>query len=147
MTEWLPGYGPTYPLTIGLYWFVLRNPLAMAQAQADALAVWFRRTAAARTVVGGKQVGALSAGKRTRMLYSDAADSADRLPPDDERLGRLTNARRFSDFYGELLFVGGGPAIHKAKLDSVERVDATGQRVLEAVIVAALSESAPGDIS
>ena len=119
----------------------------MAQAQADALAVWFRRTAAARTVVGGKKVGALALGTRTRMLYAEAAISADHLRPDDERLGRLTTAHRFSDFYGELLFVGGGPAVHKAKLDSVDRLDATGQRVLEAVIVAALSESAPGDVA
>jgi hypothetical protein len=117
----------------------------MAQAQADALAVWFRRTAAARAVVGGQQAGGLALGKRTRTLYADAADSADHLPPDDERLGRLTTARRFSDFYGELLFVGGGPAVHQAKVDSVDRLDATGARVLDAVIIAALSESAPGD--
>lgn len=117
----------------------------MVQAQADALASWFRRTAGARTVVGGKSVGRLTLGERTRTLYSDAADSADLLLPDDERLVRLAHARRFSDFYGELMFVGGGPAIHQAKLDSVDRQDATGQQVLEAVIVAALSESAPGE--
>jgi hypothetical protein len=117
----------------------------MAQAQADALAVWFRRSAGARAPGSGKQGGPLTLGKRTRTLYCDAADSADRLQPDDERLGRLAHARRFSDFYGELLFIGGGPAIERAKLDSVDRQDATGQEVLEAVIVAALSESAPGD--
>jgi hypothetical protein len=117
----------------------------MAQAQADALASWFRRTAAARTVVAGENVGPLTLGERTRTLYSDAADSADLLLPDDERLRRLEHARRFSDFYGELLFVGGGPAVRQAKLDSVDRQDATGQQVLEAVIVAALSEQAPGE--
>jgi hypothetical protein len=116
----------------------------MAQAQADALAVWFRRTAGARAAVSGKQVGTLSLGKRTRGLLSDAADSADHLLPGDERLGRLANARRFADFYGELLFVGGGPAVQNARLDSVDRLDATGEQVLDAVIVAALSESAPG---
>ena len=117
----------------------------MAQAQADALALWFRRTAAGSTGTSGAKAGALSGGKRTRMLYSDAADSAARLLPDDERLGLLAHARRFSDFYGELQFVGGGPAVQHAKLDSVDRQDATGPQVLEAVIVAALSESAPGD--
>jgi hypothetical protein len=117
----------------------------MAQAEVDALAMWFRRTAGARAAAGGKQVGALTLGPRTRTLFADAADSADHLRPDDERLGRLAHARRFSDFYGELLFVGGGPAIRRAKVDSVDRQDATGDQVLEAVIVAALSESAPGD--
>lgn len=117
----------------------------MVQAQAAALASWFRRTAGARTVVGDKGVGPLTLGERTRTLYCDAADSADRLLPDDERLVRLEHARRFSDFYGELLFVGGGAAVQQAKLDSVDRQDATGQQVLEAVIVAALSENAPGE--
>jgi hypothetical protein len=117
----------------------------MAQAQADALAIWFRRNAGARAPASGNLVGALTLEKRTRTLFCDAADSADRLRPDDERLGHLAHARRFSDFYGELLFIGGGPAIQRAKLDSVDREDATGQQVLEAVIVAALSESAPGD--
>jgi hypothetical protein len=119
----------------------------MAQAQAAALALWFRRTAGARTVAGGAKGGVRSLGTRTRMLFCDAADSADRLLPDDERLDRLAHAKRFADFYGELQFVGGGPAIQSAKVDSVDRQDATGLQVLEAVIVAALSESAPGDVA
>jgi hypothetical protein len=73
----------------------------------------------------------------------DASNSAAQLIPDDERLVRLKAARRFSDFYGEVLFVGGGPAVHDAKRRAIEDVDANGQKVLQAVIAAALSEPAP----
>jgi hypothetical protein len=65
------------------------------------------------------------------------------MTPDDDLLGRLADARRFTDFYGEVLFVGGGSAIHDAKQQSTAPKDATGQCVLAAVIAAALSEVAP----
>jgi hypothetical protein len=116
----------------------------MAQAQADALALWFRRTAAGRTT-GSGMISKPTHGERAATLLCAAADSAERLQPDDERLDRLAHAMRFSDFYGELQFVGGGSAVRNAKADSVGRDGATGQQVLEAVIVAALSEDAPGE--
>jgi hypothetical protein len=81
--------------------------------------------------------------RRYRRLLGQAADSADHLMADDERIVRLDAAQRFTDFYGELLFVGGGPAIHNAKLASLGDADATGHTVLQAVITAALSEAAP----
>jgi hypothetical protein len=66
------------------------------------------------------------------------------LSTDDDRLVRLDAAQRFTEFYGQLLFVGGGPAIHNAKLAFIGKPEATGHTVLQAVITAALSESAPG---
>jgi hypothetical protein len=103
------------------------------------LAWWFRQAAAETPRSGGH----LSSVRRYRRLLGDAADSADHLTADDERLVHLGRARRFTDFYGELLFVGGGPAIHDARLASIGDTQATGHTVLQAVITAALSETAP----
>jgi hypothetical protein len=111
------------------------------QSEADALALWFRQTAAER-VGKGKLAKTASPGRYGRLL-GDAADSAADLMPGDERLVRLRAAQRFADFYGEVLFVGGGPAIQDAKWESIGDMQASGQKVLQAVITAALSEPAP----
>ncbi len=113
----------------------------MAQSEADALALWFRQTAAQQ--IGSRGLLHTSS-LRYRRLLGEAADSAGHLMADDERLVRLDAAQRFTEFYGELLFLGGGPAIHDAKVASIGDGEATGHTVLEAVITAALSESAPG---
>jgi hypothetical protein len=111
----------------------------MGHSEADALALWFRQTAAEKS--GSR--GPASSVSRYRRLLGEAADSADHLMVDDERLVRLDAAQRFTDFYGELLFVGGGRAIHDARLASTGDAEATGHTVLQAVITAALSETAP----
>lgn len=80
---------------------------------------------------------------RAAKLMRDAADIAERLAPDDERIVRLIDAGRFSEFFGEVLFLGGGTAVQDARSESVSRADATGQTVLAAVILAALRERAP----
>ena len=101
--------------------------------------MWFRQAAAEKLVGGGHTFSV----RRYRRLLGEAAHSADHLMADDDRLVCLGAAHRFTDFYGELLFVGGGPAIHIAKRASIGEADATGHTVLQAVITAALSESAP----
>lgn len=116
----------------------------MPHTEAVALGTWFRRTAAARS--GGQEIKGWTSARRYRTLLRDAANRADHLRPDDERLASLIEAHRFDDFYGEVMFIGGGPAVHNAKLESVQRGDDDGQKLLDAVIVAALSESAPGDL-
>jgi hypothetical protein len=93
--------------------------------------------------MGAPSHRARSAAKRYRRLLREAADTADHMMPDDDVLVRLADARRFTDFYGELLFVGGGPAVHNAKWESTATNDATGKNVLAAVIAAALSEAPP----
>jgi hypothetical protein len=113
----------------------------VAQSEADALALWFRQVATER--LGKGKFPRRSSADRHRRLLGDAALSAAQLIPDDERLVRLRDAQRFSDFYGEVLFVGGGPAVHDAKCNSTGDTDANGQKVLQAVITAALSEPAP----
>jgi uncharacterized membrane protein len=111
----------------------------MAHSETGALALWFRQSAAEKRGSGGHA----SSVRRSRRLLSEAADSADHLLADDERLVRLAAAQRFTNFYGELLFVGGGRAIHHARLASIGDAEATGHTVLQAVITAALSETAP----
>jgi hypothetical protein len=111
----------------------------VAQSEADALSMWFRQTAAEKKGDGDHT----SSARRYRRLLNEAADAADHLMADDELLLRLQAAHRFTEFYGELLFVGGGPAIHNALLASIGDAEATGHTVLQAVITAALSESAP----
>jgi hypothetical protein len=111
----------------------------VAQTAADALSWWFRRAAVERTGGGGQP----SSGRRYRRLLGEAADSAEHLMAEDKRLVHLVVAQRFTNFYGELLFVGGGPAVYNAKLASIGKADATGHTVLQAVITAALSEPAP----
>jgi hypothetical protein len=113
----------------------------VAQSEADALALWFRQAAAER--LGKGKFPRTYSVDRDRRLFGDAATSAAQLRPDDQRLVRLREAQRFSDFYGEMLFVGGGPAVHDAKWNATEDTEANGQKVLQAVIAAALSESAP----
>jgi len=113
----------------------------VAQTQADALARWFRQTASERMSAASHR--ARSDTKRYRRLLREAADTADHMMPDDDRLVRLAEARRFTDFYGQVLFVGGGLAVQNAKLQSTETREATGKNVLAAVISAALSEAAP----
>ena len=114
----------------------------VAQSEADALSLWFRQTAAQQ--MGSAGLLHRSSVRRYRRLLGEAADSADQLMADDERLVRLDAGQRVTEFYGERLFVGGGPAIHHATLASIGDAEATGHTVLQAVITAALSEPAPG---
>ena len=111
----------------------------MAQSEASALALWFRQKAAEKTGSGARA----SFVPRDRQLLGEAADSAARLTAEDGRLVRLAAARRFTDFYVELLFVGGGRAIRRARLASVGDTEATGHTILQAVITTALSEAVP----
>jgi hypothetical protein len=135
-----PELVPTIP-GMRFAWSCRGHPKHVPQSEADALALWFRQTAAER--VGKGKVPKTCSPGRYRRLLGDAADSAAQLIPGDESLVRLRAAERFSDFYGEVLFVGGGPAIHDAKWESIGDAEASGQKVLHAVITAALSEPAP----
>jgi hypothetical protein len=89
----------------------------MTQVEAAALASWFRRAAKERA--NAREVEKWFGVKRYRALLRDAAAVAERLLPDDKRLVCLVEARRFSEFYGEVVFVGGGAAIYNAKLGAV----------------------------
>ena len=110
--------------------------------QATALASWLRLTAEARPDIGEPSAGAPD-GSAVELLH-EAADLADSLQPGDQRLARLVRAQRFWDFHGEILFLGGGEAMHRARSQSINRKGATGQTVLNEVIAAALSKRPSG---
>jgi two-component system, cell cycle response regulator len=111
------------------------------ETEAQALASWLRRVADAQP----DDVEAISLGHDGRggQLLLDAAQLADGLAPDDERLVRLKGTGRFSVFYGERLFLGGGSVVRNAWSQSVHRAGASGETVLDEVIAAALRESVP----
>jgi hypothetical protein len=81
---------------------------------------------------------------REGLSLLDVAGVAERLDPDDPRLGQLATAGRFAEFAGRTLFLGGGDAVFAALRDAATGQVANEAQALDQILMAALSEPPPG---